>query len=156
MPNLTTEIEKYIKGLIKESQGKYIKIKRNEMAVFLRCAPSQINYVLSTRFSPERGYKVESQRGGGGYIRISKVSPKAAELLVHLEKFLEEGITHNQCKDLVISFQENGIFTNREGKILIEITNANVLALPLPLRDQVRANIVRVALINILECNGGE
>lgn len=151
MSRLSNDIERYIKGLIEESQGKFVEIKRNEMAIVLRCVPSQINYVLQTRFSPERGYKVESQRGGGGYIRISKISPKATDILTHLKDYFDGGITHNQCKDLVIRLEETGIFTKREGKILIEITSSNVLRIPLPLRDQVRAEMVKVALKNILE-----
>ncbi len=151
MSNLTNQIEKYIKALLEQSPDSIIEIKRNELAMVLRCVPSQINYVLQTRFSPERGYKVESQRGGGGYIRISKINYRAKEFVNYLSEFIADGISHSQCKDLIYRLQEAGIFTNSEGKILIEITKANVLNIPLPLRDQIRAEIIKTALVNIRE-----
>jgi transcriptional regulator CtsR len=151
MSTLSTEIEKYIKSLLKMSSDNKVEIKRNELALILRCVPSQINYVLQTRFTPERGFKVESQRGGGGYIRITKITPSAKETMEYLSQMLNKGISYNQCKDLIIRLQEEGIFTKREGKILIEITKADILALPLPLRDQIRAEILKNALITAME-----
>ncbi|SET02158.1 CtsR family transcriptional regulator [Anaerobranca gottschalkii] len=151
MSSLSNQIEKYILSLLKMSSNNQIEIKRNELAFILSCVPSQINYVLQTRFTPERGFKVESQRGGGGYIRITKITPSAKETMKYLSTILEKGISYNQCKDLVLRLQEEGIFTKREGKILIEITKAEVLGIPLPLRDKVRAEILKNALITVIE-----
>ena len=153
MSNLTNHIEKYIKSLIEESKNNIIEIKRNELALELRCVPSQINYVLQTRFSPERGYKVESQRGGGGYIRITKINSKATQIILHLNHTLEDGISHSQCRDLLLRLAEAGIFTDREGRILLEITKADVLKIPLPIRDKVRASILRQALVSAIDEN---
>lgn len=153
MSNLSNEIEQYIKNLIDISKDNVVEIRRNELAIDLRCVPSQINYVLQTRFSPERGYKVESQRGGGGYIRISKISSNATDVILLLGDFIDEGISHGQCKALLTRLVEEGIFTKREGKILIEITRADVLRVPLPLRDKVRAEILKNALVNVIEEN---
>lgn len=151
MANLTNYIESYIKSLIEESKSNIIEIKRNELALELRCVPSQINYVLQTRFTPERGYKVESQRGGGGYIRIIKINSKATQIIMHLKHALEEEISYSQCRDLILRLVEGGIFTHREGRILLEITKFDVLKIPLPLRDKIRASILKQAIFSVID-----
>lgn len=151
MSNLTNQVESYIKQLLNKSKNNIIEIRRNELALELRCVPSQINYVLQTRFSPERGYKIESQRGGGGYIRITKITTAASQTISSLTHILERGISHSQCRDLLLRLEESGIFTKREGKILLEITKADVLGVPLPLRDKIRANILKQAILKIID-----
>ena len=73
MRNISDIIEQYLKQVIDLSNNNVIEIKRNEIADRFECVPSQINYVINTRFTLERGFVVESKRGGGGYIRIIKV-----------------------------------------------------------------------------------
>jgi transcriptional regulator of stress and heat shock response len=73
MAGLSNIIERFIIDMIKDANNGVIEIQRNEMAQKFECAPSQINYVLSTRFTPYKGYYIESRRGGGGYIKIIKV-----------------------------------------------------------------------------------
>ena len=73
MRNISDVIESYLKQILEMSQQDILEIKRNEIADKFQCVPSQINYVINTRFTIERGYLVESKRGGGGYIRIMKV-----------------------------------------------------------------------------------
>lgn len=73
MPRLSNIIEEFIKELLEETEDGIVEIQRNELADYFDCAPSQINYVLTTRFTPYMGYYVESRRGGGGYIKIVKV-----------------------------------------------------------------------------------
>ena len=80
---LSNLIEEFIKEMMSEENGA-IELKRNELASRFGCVPSQINYVISTRFSPERGYIVESRRGGGGYIKITRVAPKAGNMMMHI------------------------------------------------------------------------
>ena len=70
---LSDTIEQFIKDLMQQEQQAEIDLKRNELAEYFHCAPSQINYVLSTRFTPDHGYVTSSQRGGGGYIRIVRI-----------------------------------------------------------------------------------
>ncbi len=72
MRNISDIIEQYLKQVIDLSNNNVIEIKRNEIADRFECVPSQINYVINTRFTLERGFVVESKRGGGGYIRIIK------------------------------------------------------------------------------------
>ncbi|MFZ5641354.1 MAG: CtsR family transcriptional regulator, partial [Bacillota bacterium] len=76
MPGIADFIEEYIKSLLGQSQGGEVVIRRNELAEHFRCAPSQINYVLTTRFSFDKGYIIESRRGGGGFVRIVRVTLK--------------------------------------------------------------------------------
>ena len=80
MSMIADKIEKFILDRMREEQEKLI-LKRNELADELDCAPSQISYVLSTRFSNERGFDVESRRGLGGYIRIKKLNPESSDSL---------------------------------------------------------------------------
>ena len=79
MAGLSNIIERFIKELIEDAENGIIEIQRNEMAQFFECSPSQINYVLSTRFTPYKGYYIESRRGGGGYIKIIKVGIEGNE-----------------------------------------------------------------------------
>ena len=75
---LSDTIEQFIKDMISEEPQAEVDLKRNELAAYFHCAPSQINYVLSTRFTPDHGYVTSSQRGGGGYIRIVRIVRGAA------------------------------------------------------------------------------
>ena len=74
MSTLSNQIEEYLKKLLSNSKNGILEIKRSDLAEIFMCVPSQINYVLSTRFSPNQGYMVESRRGGGGFVRIIKLS----------------------------------------------------------------------------------
>ena len=80
---ISDSVANYIMEMLNEADG-IAEIQRNELAAMLGCVPSQINYVISTRFSPERGYAVESRRGGGGYIRITRVRRTPQELVMHI------------------------------------------------------------------------
>lgn len=118
MPNLTDRIEDYLRKLLSLSSREFVEIRRSELAGKFSCAPSQINYVLSTRFSIERGYLVESRRGGGGYIRIHRIKPLQVrtweEVLDKMtageftpskaSQFLKRG-----CEDKIISRREAGL-----------------------------------------------
>lgn len=77
MANLADKIERYLKEHL--SRTEILEVRRAMLAALFDCAPSQINYVLTTRFTPERGYLVESRRGGGGYIRIIRLNIKNLE-----------------------------------------------------------------------------
>ena len=80
---ISDSVANYILELLNQAGG-IAEIQRNELASFLGCVPSQINYVLTSRFTPEQGYIVESRRGGGGYIRITRLKLSKADMIMHI------------------------------------------------------------------------
>ena len=113
MPNLSDQIENYIKE--KLAEGSFIKFQRNQIARMFDCVPSQINYVLSTRFTPERGYLVESRRGGRGYIRIIRIKP----LSETWENFFRtEGLDVVRARDLIKRLYDERLISRREAFII--------------------------------------
>ena len=122
MTNLTSAIENYINELLDvESNESKISLRRKELAQSFGCVPSQINYVLRSRFTPEKGYLVESQRGGHGYIRIVRLSYESAESRVeHIEKIVGNTLTEQDCKKLLVTLQDRGLINARE-RLIIEV-----------------------------------
>ncbi|MBQ9563991.1 MAG: CtsR family transcriptional regulator [Synergistaceae bacterium] len=119
--NLTREIEKHIQDLIQSGKEDRVQLQRKELAKFFGCVPSQINYVLRSRFTPERGFLVESQRGGHGYIRILRITfDSPEERLEHLEELVGDAVTEQECSRLLQIFQERKLITTRE-RLLIEV-----------------------------------
>lgn len=160
MRSISALIEHYLKELLESSDSGYIEIQRNELAQRFRCVPSQINYVLSTRFRLEHGYVVESRRGGGGYIRIVKV-PASQELglVQELCEYIGEAIAEQPAYRIVDRLVREGLLTRREGKIIKAALSRQVLRLGLPARDQLRAYILKQILQAVLQDeprDGGE
>lgn len=119
MPNLSDRIEDYLRRLIALSNRNFIDIRRNELAEKFSCVPSQINYVLATRFTPGKGYLVESRRGGCGYVRIARVNLlKAGHLLTCLEEISSAGFGTKEANDLIERFYEERIITLREARMV--------------------------------------
>ncbi len=141
-------IEEFIKELFEEG-NEAIEIQRNELAEQFNCVPSQINYVISTRFKPSQGYYVESRRGGGGHITIKKVNNTKSEYIMHIINNIENEITAGEVEILISDFLTYKIITKQEAKLLKVATSDNVLALPKGIRDKVRARILKNMLINI-------
>ena len=105
---LSNIIEEFIKEMLEESRE--IELQRNELASRFNCVPSQINYVISTRFSPERGYSVESRRGGGGYIRITRTAPKDEGYIIHAVNAIGNHILYKK-PDTKIAYISSEKFT---------------------------------------------
>ena len=128
MTALSNVIERFIKEMFKETETGTIEIQRNELAEYFECAPSQINYVLSTRFTPYKGYYIESRRGGGGYIKIIKVSiDEYEDINKIIVKTIGESITENKAYDIVEGLIEEGIITKRECEIMKSAISNRVL-----------------------------
>lgn len=142
-------IENFIKDMMKEEDS--IEIKRNEMAELFQCSPSQINYVLTTRFSTQRGYYIESRRGGGGHIKIIRLNIKADDFLEKLiQEEISEQISYKVAKNLVINLLERELISNREAKIILATINDRVLNIPVKqLENKIRADILKSVLINL-------
>lgn len=151
MARISDIIEEFINDLIKEAEGT-IEIGRNELAGYFNCAPSQINYVLTTRFTTDRGYYIESRRGGGGCIRISKIDIDKQQ---YLNNLLNKKIGPDLNKEKAYSFIDfmckEGFITEREGKIIkAAVDDSNLSAVPRSLRDEVRATILKAMLVSAL------
>lgn len=127
MPNLTDTIEEYIKKMLALSSNRHIEIKRRELAGKFSCVPSQINYVLERRFPLERGYLVESRRGGSGWIRIYRIEPDQLrswrKLVEHLD---EERFQTERIKGLLKRMVEEKIISRRESMILNALLNCDL------------------------------
>ena len=140
-------IEEFIKDLFDEDD--FIEIQRNELAQQFNCVPSQINYVISTRFKPSQGYYVESKRGGGGNIKIKKISNTKSDYIMHIINNIGNSITANEIDILLSDFLTYDIIEAQEAKLLKVATSDNVLKLDRDIKDEVRARIFKNMLLNI-------
>ena len=143
-------IEEFIKDLFEEGD-ELIEIQRNDLAEHFNCVPSQINYVISTRFTPDHGYYVESKRGGGGSIKIKRVNIAKSDYLMHIINNIGQRLTDNECTILINNFLSLGIISAKEAKLLKVVTSNNVLNIENEKRDYLRANILKNVLLNIVE-----
>lgn len=151
MRNITEVIEQYLKEILHRSEGGLIEIQRNELADKFSCVPSQINYVISTRFTLEKGYYVESKRGGGGYIRIQRIDLPAARIVQqHIAETVGEQIDQTTAEGLIYQLSEGRFLTEREAFMMRAAVSRDVLALQVPIRDQIRAKLLKAMLIALL------
>ena len=141
-------IEEFIKELFDDGE-EAIEIQRNELAEHFNCVPSQINYVISTRFKPSQGYYVESRRGGGGHITIKKVNNDKAEYIMHIINNIGKNLTSNEVDILLSDFLSYNIINSKEAKLLKVATSDNVLKLSKDIKDEVRARIFKNMLLNL-------
>lgn len=142
-------IEEFIKELFDEEEQEAIEIQRNELAHQFNCVPSQINYVISTRFRPSQGYYVESKRGGGGNIKIRKINTDKSDYFTHIINHIGKEMTANEVDILISDFLTYDIITPQEAKLLKVATSDNVLKLDTEIKDGVRARIFKNMLLNI-------
>ena len=142
-------IEEFIKELFDDTESEQIEIRRNELAEHFNCVPSQINYVISTRFKPSQGYYVESKRGGGGHITIKKVNNTKSDYFMHIIKNIGEEMTSNDVDILINDFLTYHLITKEEAKLLKVATSDNVLLLAKDVKDKLRAKIFKNMLLNI-------
>ena len=140
-------IEEFIKDLFDDSE--FIEIQRNDLAEQFHCVPSQINYVISTRFKPSQGYYVESRRGGGGSIKIKKINTTKSDYIMHIINNIGKTITTNDIDILISDFLTYNVITSQEAKLLKVATSDNVLKLDKNIKDEVRARIFKNMLLNI-------
>ena len=128
-----------------------VEFRRNTLAQDLGCVPSQINYVISSRFTPERGYIVESRRGGGGFIKIAKVNCNGETLLMHVVNSVGDSIDENTCRGHLVNLVYRELLSKRDAKlILTAVSDSCLKAAPAEARDKVRASILKQLLITVM------
>jgi transcriptional regulator of stress and heat shock response len=150
MRNISDIIENYLKHVLDISDADLVEIKRSEIADKFQCVPSQINYVINTRFTIERGYIVESKRGGGGYIRIMKVqTDDHAHLIEQLLALFVNRISQSSAEDVIYRLVGEEVISNREAKIMMSVIDRSVLYIDLPYRDELRARMLRAMLTSL-------
>lgn len=148
MANLSNTIEIYIKSRL---QSGLTELKRNELAEMFGCAPSQINYVLATRFGVEKGYTVTSRRGGGGGIRIQRIDIKENNYLLKMIKdVLKEEVSEPQAKKIIEGLTEAGFLSDLQGRIAAAAVSGKALAGAGDGQDRLRANILKQILVAML------
>ena len=152
---LSDSIEQFIKELLNE-EATEVELKRNELAEYFGCAPSQINYVLATRFSPDHGYLTESRRGGGGYIRIVRVVQSGSQRLMYLvNDRIGDSIGEEECLRLISQLKEQRIVTADEAALMASAVSTRALSVPVPdvLKDALRAKMMKSMLMTIAARN---
>lgn len=143
-------IASFILQAIEDSNG-FAELQRSALAEMFSCVPSQINYVISTRFSPERGYVVESRRGGGGYIRISRVRQSPRELVMHTVNSVGTSLDFATASAFVSNIYETGIIDKATARLILSAVGDKALKPIAPShRDTVRASIFKQLMINLI------
>lgn len=153
MANISDIIEQFI--LKSLGDDGVVEISRNDLASFFSCVPSQINYVLETRFTMDRGFIKESRRGGGGYIRISKV-PINEDTYVNslIMESIGDELTEKRANQILDKLEDEQILSKRERLIVSAGLSDVALQMPFSFKDKLRANIFKNILMYILREKG--
>ncbi len=134
--------------MLDESSDNIAEIQRNEMAALIGCVPSQINYVLSSRFTPEHGYIIESRRGGGGYIKITRVRLNRSSAIMHIINSLGVGIDSMSARIVIENCLQSCIVDKDIAGIIQAAISDKVLRnVPIVNRDMVRADLLKQMLL---------
>ena len=142
-------IEQFIKESLSDMGGT-VELRRNELAGRLKCVPSQINYVIQTRFTNERGYTVESRRGGGGCIVIRQVEIPRDNMVMHAVNSVGDEIDYNTAVAITGNLLGYNIITQREAKIILAAVSDRVLSQSRRSGDVLRAAILKNMLLNLI------
>ena len=153
MANISDIIEQFI--LKSLGDDGVVEISRNDLASFFSCVPSQINYVPETRFTMDRGFIKESRRGGGGYIRISKV-PINEDTYVNslIMESIGDELTEKRANQILDKLEDEQILSKRERLIVSAGLSDVALQMPFSFKDKLRANIFKNILMYILREKG--
>lgn len=148
---LSDLIAEEINRLLDESLDNTAEIQRNEFALRVGCVPSQINYVLSSRFIPEQGYIVESRRGGGGYIKITRVRLDKSSALMHLVNTLGPDLDDATARIILDNCHRSGLIDEKAAKLMYSAISSSVMrGVPVILRDELRAVILKNMILSLV------
>lgn len=148
---LSEHIAKLIEEMIDEGKGT-ASVKRNDLAAKLGCVPSQVSYVISSRFTPQRGYITESRRGGGGYIRIIRVPMTKNQYLTHFFHAIGDSVSEEEARAYIRNLVDNGVLTKQEATVVAAAVCASALdRVPPEGRNMVRSDILRHILMSLMQ-----
>jgi len=151
MARLSDIIEAYINNMLDNSQSFRLEIQRNELAIQFKCSPSQINYVLTTRFTTNKGYYIESRRGGGGCIIIRKIEIQSSGPIMDIIiKKIGESITYNNAASIINGLQDTGNIDEREANLMKSSVNDRTLCSCNKEKNKIRADILKSMLMVML------
>lgn len=144
---ISDNVAAYILNMINEANGT-AEIQRNELAGILGCVPSQINYVITSRFTPEQGYVVESRRGGGGYIRITRRVISPTDMIMHIVNSIGNNIDAGSTRVIIKNLAESNILSLQEARLISAATSDKALVgAPKENRDAIRAAVLKNMLL---------
>lgn len=147
---LSQRIAQMLEEMLEEAGGE-LSIVRNELATRIGCVPSQINYVITSRFTPERGYLVESRRGGGGYIRIRRVEMSRREYLMQFYEAISGAMDQNRARFFLTELVNRSFLSLREANLIFSaLTDSALCAVPSMERNFVRAGIMKNVILQML------
>lgn len=148
--NLSDEIANLIMEILATGEG-IADIQRNELATRIGCVPSAINYVITSRFTPQQGYIVESRRGGGGYIRITRISSERQNVLMHIVQGVGTTLDENSCRIIIRDLLYRKILSEEAAKIMsIAVSERSLCDVPTPYRERVRATVFKSMLMSTM------
>lgn len=139
---LSDVIEKILIQML-EDEGGSLELRRNDLAQRVGCVPSQINYVITSRFTPERGYVIESRRGGGGYVRITRKAFHRDEYLMHLFCSVGDTVDTKTASLFILDLAERELLTEREGAVILSILGVIE-------DDETRAKALKKAILTVI------
>lgn len=140
-----------IMQLLEQSELGIAEIQRNELASLIGCVPSQINYVLSSRFTPEHGYVIESRRGGGGYIRITRVQLDRASALMHIINSIGSSLDSSSARVLIENSYQAELIDKQSAELMQAAVSGAVLReIPLVYQNSYRAAILKQMLLTLI------
>ena len=142
-------IAQFLQESLNEAADGVLEVQRSDLAQRFNCVPSQINYVMTTRFSPEHGYLVESRRGGGGYIRITRVQVDRQTLLMHVINSIGDRLDAASARAIAQNLVQSEAISRELGQALLSATGSRALQRVSPeSRDALRADIYKQVLIH--------
>ena len=147
---ITDIIANYLLESLTQQENGVLEVQRSDLAQRFNCVPSQINYVMATRFSPERGYIVESRRGGNGYIRISRVRVDRQGLLMHVLNSIGQRLDYASARAIVGNLVDSDVLDATNGRLMLAAVSDNALRrVQQQDRDLLRAAIFKQMLLQV-------
>ncbi|MBP3704288.1 MAG: CtsR family transcriptional regulator [Clostridia bacterium] len=144
---ISDSVANYIMEMLNEADG-IAEIQRNELANILGCVPSQINYVITSRFTPEQGYIVESRRGGGGYIRIIRRRMTKSDMIMHVVNAVGPSLDAASARAMLRNLLETGVTSESDAALMAAaLSEKSLAAAPKETRDQIRAAVFKNMLL---------